>query len=104
MKWLVERPAWPVGFRKIAHSLSECVFVYILTTFGMTDLPTDVKHTIDNFRAQLGELETLLHPFLSDNEDNLLSRLNTHDTAKLNLTLAYAMSTLFASTLMMTNS
>ena len=70
----------------------------------MSDLPTDVKHTIDNFRARLNELEALLQPFLSDNEENLLQHLNAHDAAKLNMTLAYALSTLFASTVYTMNS
>jgi hypothetical protein len=61
----------------------------------MDELPTDVKHTIANFDAKLAELETLLTPFLSE-EKNLLPRLNPLDTAKLNLTVSYAITTLFS--------
>ena len=61
----------------------------------MNELPTDVKHTIANFDAKLAELETLLTPFLNE-EKNLLPRLNPLDTAKLNLTVSYAITTLFS--------
>lgn len=60
-------------------------------------LPTDMKHAIENFDSKLGELESVLAPFLSE-EKSLLPRLSALDTAKLNLTVSYAIATLFART------
>lgn len=63
----------------------------------MADLPTDVKHTLANFDAKISELEALLAPFLKE-EKNLFPRLDAMDTAKLNLTVSYAITTLFSRT------
>ena len=63
----------------------------------MDELPTDMKHTVANFEAKLTELEALLAPFLNE-EKSLLPRLSPLDLAKLNLTVSYAITTLFSST------
>lgn len=60
-------------------------------------LPTEVKHAIENFDAKLNELEEVLTPFLNE-EKSLLPRLNSLDTAKLNLTVSYSIASLFACT------
>ena len=61
----------------------------------MDELPTEMRHTIANFDAKITELETLLAPFLQE-EKNLLSRLSPMDRARLNLTVAYAISSIFS--------
>lgn len=67
---------------------------------GKDDLPVETKHAIENFDYKLNELEAVLEPFLND-EKSLLPRLSPLDTAKLNLTVSYAIATLFARTYMM---
>lgn len=64
---------------------------------GKDELPTEVKHAIENFDEKLSDLESVLAPFLSE-EKALLQRLSPLDTAKMNLTVSYAIATLFACT------
>jgi hypothetical protein len=63
----------------------------------MEELPTEMRHTITNFDAKITELEALLAPFLAE-EKSLLPRLSPTDTARLNLTVAYAISSIFSRT------
>jgi hypothetical protein len=65
----------------------------------MAELPGEVQQSIDDLEGKLNELDKLLQPVFDVDFQSLLQTLSPHEQAKLHITMAYALNTLFYSTL-----
>lgn len=63
------------------------------------ELPQEVQDSIDQFESKLNELEKLMAPVFKADFHTLLSQLTPLEAAKMHVTMAYALNTLFYSML-----
>eukprot|EP01126_Amoeba_proteus_P020832 TRINITY_DN2114_c0_g1_i1.p1 TRINITY_DN2114_c0_g1~~TRINITY_DN2114_c0_g1_i1.p1 ORF type:complete len:112 (+),score=20.36 TRINITY_DN2114_c0_g1_i1:13-348(+) len=66
--------------------------------YVMEALPQDLQENIQTFETKLQELENLLQPFFEVEMNERLSSMAPHDAARMNITIAYALNSLFYST------
>eukprot|EP01126_Amoeba_proteus_P020834 TRINITY_DN2114_c0_g2_i1.p1 TRINITY_DN2114_c0_g2~~TRINITY_DN2114_c0_g2_i1.p1 ORF type:complete len:161 (-),score=39.38 TRINITY_DN2114_c0_g2_i1:95-577(-) len=63
--------------------------------YVMEALPQDLQENIQTFETKLQELENLLQPFFEVEMNERLSSMAPHDAARMNITIAYALNSLF---------